>query len=70
MKIYVNGKEESLDLQENSSDVETVVKLMGHDPRVIVVELNGLILPRSKWNNQIVKDEDSFEIVTIVGGGA
>ena len=70
MKIYVNGKVEFLNLQENSSNVESVVKLMGHDPRLIVVEFNGMILPRTKWNDQKVKDEDSFEIVTIVGGGA
>jgi sulfur carrier protein len=36
----------------------------------VVVEFNGLILTPDLWAAQHVKDGDSLEIVTIVGGGS
>jgi len=37
---------------------------------LVVVEFNGLILTPDRWAEQQVKDGDSLEIVTIVGGGS
>ncbi|EAJ6141632.1 sulfur carrier protein ThiS [Campylobacter lari] len=35
----------------------------------IVLELNGEIIPRDKFENLILKENDKVEIVTFVGGG-
>jgi sulfur carrier protein len=43
---------------------------LGYVPEVVVVEHNGLILPRSQWPGTRVVESDSLEVVTIVGGGA
>ena len=70
MKIKVNGQLKILDLEPSPPTLETVLKALGHNPRLIVVEFNGTILPPKNWNKQPVNDEDSLEIVTIVGGGS
>ncbi|AJD02199.1 sulfur carrier protein ThiS [Campylobacter lari] len=35
----------------------------------IALELNGEIIPRDKFKNLILKENDKAEIVTFVGGG-
>lgn len=35
----------------------------------IAVELNGEILPKSKYDLTVLKDGDTVEIVSFVGGG-
>ena len=70
MKLKVNGKIKELDLDTNERDLESVIKQLGHHPRLVVVEFNGTILPPKDWTQQRVKDGDNLEIVTIVGGGS
>jgi len=50
--------------------LEAVLHHCGYQPRLVVVEFNGDILPRGRWQEQAVVDGDSLEIVTIVGGGS
>ncbi len=35
----------------------------------IAVELNGMIVPKSEYPTTVLKEEDSIEIVGLVGGG-
>ncbi|CAK6699779.1 hypothetical protein BBFGKLBO_02728 [Synechococcus sp. CBW1107] len=42
----------------------------GYEPRLVVVEFNGEILPRSAWAEQVVGGDAVLEVVTIVGGGS
>ncbi len=70
MKITVNGKITTLDPDPRPPTLENVLKLLGHNPLLIVVEFNGVILQPKHWKLQKVKDEDCLEIVTIVGGGS
>ncbi|MEL7564341.1 MAG: sulfur carrier protein ThiS [Dehalobacterium sp.] len=35
----------------------------------IAVERNGAIIPRAEYQNVMLKDEDTLEIVRFVGGG-
>ncbi|MFA6710970.1 MAG: sulfur carrier protein ThiS [Candidatus Methanomethylophilaceae archaeon] len=41
----------------------------GYDPERIAVELNGDIVPKKEYADAIIKDSDSLEIVSFVGGG-
>jgi sulfur carrier protein len=43
---------------------------LGYQPRLVVVEYNGSILPRQAWPTQAVLESDTVEVVTIVGGGS
>lgn len=45
--------------------------LIGSDYNIsrIAVELNGEIVPKKTYNKVVLKDSDSMEIVSFVGGG-
>ncbi|MEB3308574.1 MAG: sulfur carrier protein ThiS [Cyanobacteriota bacterium] len=47
-----------------------VLEVLGYRPQLVVVEYNGLILPRQHWPGQLVVESDVLEVVTIVGGGS
>ena len=69
MKIKVNGEEKKIDLDQENARLSTALNLMGYKPNTIVVELNDLIINSTKWGKVKLKDGDSLEIVSIVGGG-
>lgn len=37
--------------------------------KLIAVECNKIIIPKSQYENTILKDGDRLEVVTFVGGG-
>jgi sulfur carrier protein len=47
-----------------------VIEALDYNPQLVVVEHNGVIVPRTQWPNASVSDGDNLEIVTIVGGGS
>ncbi|MEC7248451.1 thiamine biosynthesis protein ThiS [Synechococcus sp. A18-25c] len=68
MQLKVNGEQRNLDA--GLTRLNQVIEALGHHPKLVVVEFNGLILTPDLWAQQAVKDGDSLEIVTIVGGGS
>ena len=68
MQFTVNGELCSLD--PSAARLDQVIQQLGHHPRLVVVEYNGLILTPDRWEAQQVRDGDNLEIVTIVGGGS
>ncbi|MEB3361300.1 MAG: sulfur carrier protein ThiS [Synechococcaceae cyanobacterium] len=51
-------------------DLDALLRHLGHQPQLVVVEYNGVILPRALWADQRVGESDVIEVVTIVGGGS
>ena len=70
LTLMVNGETRVLDQAPTPASLATVVALLANNPQLVVVEHNGVIAPRSRWDNIVVKDDDTLEIVTIVGGGS
>ena len=68
LTIQVNGEQRQLNSGHHS--LAAVVEQLGHHPKLVVVEFNGLILTPDRWADQAVQNGDSLEIVTIVGGGS
>ncbi|MAR51786.1 MAG: thiamine biosynthesis protein ThiS [Propionibacteriaceae bacterium] len=68
MQLTVNGELRSLD--PSATTLDLVIQQLGHHPRLVVVEYNGLILTPERWESQQVHDGDNLEVVTIVGGGS
>ena len=66
----VNGETRVLDPAPEPASLEAVVAQLANNPQLVVAEHNGVIAPRSRWNTILVKDDDTLEIVTIVGGGS
>ena len=69
MKIKVNGKEKNIELENEKALLSSTLELLGYKPNTIVVEVNELIINSKKWGNEILKEGDRLEIVSIVGGG-
>ena len=69
MKIKVNGKEKDLKLKVEEVLLSETLKLLGYNSNTIIVEVNDLIINSKRWDNEILKDGDRLEIVSIVGGG-
>ncbi|EPR8879088.1 sulfur carrier protein ThiS, partial [Campylobacter coli] len=45
------------------------IKEKGFKIELIALELNGEIVPKSEFENLILKENDKAEIVSFVGGG-
>ena len=68
MNIKING--EVLELNERMNLSEFVaLRLSGIEPRGIAVALNDMIIPKSKWNETVLTENDNVEIVHAVQGG-
>ena len=69
MKIKVNGEEKKIELDQENVLLSKALDSLGYKPNTIVVELNNLIINSLKWGKVKIKDGDTLEIVSIVGGG-
>ena len=69
MKIKVNGKEKNIELENEKALLSSTLEFLGYKPNTIVVEVNDSIINSTKWENELLKDGDKLEIVSIVGGG-
>jgi sulfur carrier protein len=67
IQIQVNGEKRSC---PEGCDLPEALLALGYQPAIVVVELNGVILPRSQWAGRAMVESDVLEVVTIVGGGA
>ena len=65
--LQVNGDQR---VCSDGLNLEQALLELGYQPRVVVVEFNGTILPRQLWPAQPVVESDVLEVVTIVGGGS
>jgi sulfur carrier protein len=65
--LQVNGDQRVCSAGLN---LEQALLELGYQPRLVVVEFNGTILPRQLWPAQPVVESDVMEVVTIVGGGS
>ncbi len=69
MKLSINGEIKSIDPEKGRIYLSHLIEDLGYHPKLVVVELNKIIINSENWDKIIVKDGDSMEIVTIVGGG-
>ena len=63
--VKVNGT--ALDI--TGKTISEYLAQTNYDPRRIAVERNGDIVFKSQYDATILKDGDSLEIVSFVGGG-
>jgi thiamine biosynthesis protein ThiS len=66
MRIQVNGQWQD---QAGPLSVAELIAKLALDERRLAVEWNGDILPRARYAQTILADQDRLEIVTLVGGG-
>jgi sulfur carrier protein len=66
ISLTVNGAQHQFAQQPNVAQLLEQLALKG---KRIAVERNGEIVPRSRFDNEILSDGDKLEIVVAVGGG-
>lgn len=66
MTITINGK-----AQEITSDasLNEIVQQFCQSTRRVIAELNGEIVRDPRWDEIIIHDGDTLELVSFVGGG-
>ena len=64
--LQVNGRRVELD---GPTALLTYLEKLGVSPRAVAVELNGVIIERSAYEDATLGDGDVVEIVRMVGGG-
>lgn len=64
--MKVNGKD--IELKENKT-LADFLKDNNYNTNRIVIELNGEIVSKDKYNTVNLKDTDVMEVLTFVGGG-
>ena len=69
MKIRVNGKEITIEIENEKALLSSTLQFLGYKQNTVVVEVNDLIINSKNWENEIIKEGDKLEIVSIVGGG-
>ena len=70
MKLKINGEIKNINNYGEKLFLEGLIKLLGYQPQLVVVELNGTIINPKDWINTKIKNGDCLEVVTIVGGGS
>ena len=63
--VKINGKE----LDAAGMTVSQYLYGTNYDRRRIAIERNGQILPKAKYDQTVLEDGDSLEVVSFVGGG-
>ena len=63
--VKINGKE----LNVAGKSIAEYLEATNYDPKRIAVERNGDIVPKSQYGETVLRDGDSVEVVSFVGGG-
>ena len=66
MILTLNGKQESI---EKPLSLDALIAAKQLCPEKIVVEHNFAIIAKEDWPKITLKDQDTIEIVSFVGGG-
>ena len=64
--MKVNGKQQALSAPVSLTQY---LKENGNNEKRVAVERNGEIIPKAKFQDTILSDADTLEIVHFVGGG-
>lgn len=65
LNLTVNGEKKRLE----ASTVRELLVAMGLDKQAVAVELNRQVVPKKLHEQTPLKDGDTLELVTLVGGG-
>ncbi len=63
--VKINGEK----LNIAGKTVAEYLATTSYDPKRIAVERNGDIVPKAQYSETVLKDGDSVEVVSFVGGG-
>lgn len=65
MQIVVNGSEKDV----RAENISQLVQELAPELKYVAVACNGAIIPRTNWEEALLSDGDSIDIMSPVGGG-
>lgn len=65
MEVIINGKTSAGDF----SNINDLLNKEELDPKLVVVEVNGKIVPKTEYSTLQLKQGDVVEIIQFVAGG-
>lgn len=69
MKLYINGEGRQFETSGDPYTLAVLLELLGMKSDRVAVELNREIVPRDRWAETRLDEDDRLEIVHFVGGG-
>ncbi len=66
MEIILNGDKQQI---ENQSTIILLLNSLKINKEHAALMINGNIIPSSKWDSHLLKENDEVEIMVFVGGG-
>ena len=66
IQVFINGKKNSC--WERTS-LTSLLKDLNIDNDGIAIEINYSVIPKSQYEDTIIKNNDKMEIVQFIGGG-
>ena len=63
--VRLNGQE----IDAAGKTISEIIEKEGYNAARLAVELNGAIVPKAKYAETVVKENDVIEVVRFVGGG-
>lgn len=63
--VKING----VQMDIAGSTLAQYLSTTNYDPKRIAVERNGEIVPKAQYEQTVLEDGDSLEVVSFVGGG-
>ena len=64
--VKINGSEYLFNFELS---VFELIKYLGFNENVIVIDCNGSILEKKLWGQKNLQENDSLEILSVAGGG-
>ncbi len=66
MNIQLNGK--TCELQDQLK-IDQALLLLGYDPSLVAVAVNGIIVPKREYGTVVLADQDRLDVVMPMQGG-
>ena len=66
MDLLVNGEHVEL---PNNANIKDLIELLGYQNQRIALEVNEMIIPKSKHQEFLLNNCDKVEVIIAVGGG-
>lgn len=65
MRIHINGEEQSV----RAGTISELIHEIGLESRLVAVERNLEVVPKSQYDHVRLEEGDRIEIVHMIGGG-
>ena len=67
MKISLNNRDE--EFEQESLSIGQMLELKKLSFRLRVIKVNGLLIPKERYDTTIIKDGDNVQVLYLMSGG-